>query len=313
MLQALARDSRCDPAASPRWWRRRPTSRPAARGRSRASSICPIDHRAMVHARHRRGPSGACRHGPCLAPAPGRLSSRARRGVLFGAGVDAAFHPAMAPPPMPPIAMPMSVIVASGRLRSGGTGAVMPARGASVARAMPERSTLSADQRVGAVVGRGDDGVIGLGDPDLELVHLHRAHVLPVRLHDRQRQAGNADVEGGHRRGVDDAQPHPLAGREQRRPVVARAVAVDEIGVGLARPVGDVGRLHPHPPHDRRLASVLSSPGDEADKRLLLASCSSPTSASCAGRSRRAIPGCGPTARSHARGPRRSGRSRRDR
>jgi hypothetical protein len=44
----------------------------------------------------------------------------------------------------PMLPMPMSRIVASGRARRGGTGALMPARGASVARAMPERSTDSA-------------------------------------------------------------------------------------------------------------------------------------------------------------------------
>ncbi len=43
-------------------------------------------------------------------------------------------------PPMSP--MPMSFMSASGRRRSGGTAAAMPSRGASVARAMPDRETL---------------------------------------------------------------------------------------------------------------------------------------------------------------------------
>ena len=60
-----------------------------------------------------------------------------------------AIDPPAAPPcmepwfmlSMPP--MPMSFMVAIGRGRSGGTGAVMPSRGAKVMRAIPERSTLS--------------------------------------------------------------------------------------------------------------------------------------------------------------------------
>lgn len=47
----------------------------------------------------------------------------------------------MSMPPMSPI--PMSFMVVIGRGRSGGTGALMPARGASVARAKPERSIAS--------------------------------------------------------------------------------------------------------------------------------------------------------------------------
>src|SRR3546814_2861520 len=43
---------------------------------------------------------------------------------------------------MPP--MPISFMVSVGRGRSGGTGAVIPRRGANVARAIPERSIVSA-------------------------------------------------------------------------------------------------------------------------------------------------------------------------
>ena len=88
--------------------------------------------------------------------------------------------------------------------------------------------------------------VVGLGDADLELVDGDRPHILAVGLHDRHRQAGDADVEVGLRRGVDDPQPHALAGREQAGPVVERAEAVDGEVVGRAGDVGDVGRVHPH-------------------------------------------------------------------
>ena len=50
------------------------------------------------------------------------------------------------------ISMPMSFMVASGRSRSDGTMAVIPARGASVALAMPDLSTASAT-RVKALFG----------------------------------------------------------------------------------------------------------------------------------------------------------------
>lgn len=49
--------------------------------------------------------------------------------------------PLIAPPD---ISMPISFMVSSGLARRGGTGAAIPAAGASVARAMPERSIVSA-------------------------------------------------------------------------------------------------------------------------------------------------------------------------
>ncbi len=103
---------------------------------------------------------------------------------------------------------------------------------------------------VGAVLKRTDDDVIGLGDRNLELVHLDRADVLAVGLNHGHGQTRNADVEDRHGRGVDDAQAHPLAGPEQAGPVLLRPVAVDQIGVSRAVDVQDVARVHPHgPPH----------------------------------------------------------------
>jgi hypothetical protein len=46
-------------------------------------------------------------------------------------------------PPMLLMSMPISVMVSSVRGRSGGTGATMPSRGASVARPIPDRSIAS--------------------------------------------------------------------------------------------------------------------------------------------------------------------------
>ena len=61
-----------------------------------------------------------------------------------------------------------------------------------------------------------------------------------------------------HRRAVDEAQPHLLAGREQAGPVARRRRAVHQIGVGGAADVGEIGRVHahrvPHAPVARAVA-----------------------------------------------------------
>src|SRR3546814_18886171 len=48
-----------------------------------------------------------------------------------------------------------------------------------------------------------------------------------------------ADIEDRHRRRIDDPQPHPLARIEERGPIVARTVAIDEEAVGRAVDIGD--------------------------------------------------------------------------
>src|SRR5204863_3474423 len=55
-----------------------------------------------------------------------------------------------------------------------------------------------------------------------------------------------SDIENTHRRAVDEAQAYPLARPEQSRPVGGRRLAVDEVGVGGARYVQNVGRAHAH-------------------------------------------------------------------
>src|SRR3546814_6311466 len=69
---------------------------------------------------------------------------------------------------------------------------------------------------------------------------------------------------------VDEAQAHPLARPEERGPVVARAMAVDEKGVGRTRHVRHIGWVHPHlaPVHPllERLVAARQQPGE----RLLL-------------------------------------------
>ena len=121
------------------------------------------------------------------------------------------------------------------------------------------------DERIGLRL-RLHDHVIGFGDGDLEFVDRHWPDVEAVGLDDRQFQAWNPHVEVRHRRGVDDAQPHPLAGREQRGPIVGGAMAVDQIGVGAARHVGHVGRVHPHRAPARRSLSGWSLPASRPAK-----------------------------------------------
>src|SRR6202007_1371721 len=56
----------------------------------------------------------------------------------------------------------------------------------------------------------------------------------------------DAHIEDAHRGAVDEAQAYALAGTKQCRPVGGRRLAVDEISVGGARHVEDVGRAHAH-------------------------------------------------------------------
>ncbi len=130
------------------------------------------------------------------------------------------------------------------------------------------------EDRVGAVSFGPHDHVVGLGDADAELVDRHRLDIVAVGLDHGHRQVGDAHVEDAHRRAVDEAQPHPLAGAEQRRPVGGGRAAVDQVGVGRARDIEDVGRAHPHvAPHQavghRRGEPILAGVGDKGSERAL--------------------------------------------
>lgn len=75
--------------------------------------------------------------------APLELPDMSIPGIGFDMSIPAM--PSFLPPmsPIDDMSMPMSFIVAVGRGRSGGTTATIPARGANVARAIPDRSTAS--------------------------------------------------------------------------------------------------------------------------------------------------------------------------
>ncbi|MNS77525.1 hypothetical protein D3C72_1111070 [compost metagenome] len=92
--------------------------------------------------------------------------------------------------------------------------------------------------------------VVGFGRGDAELVDADRMDVLAIGGDHGHLQAGDAHVEVGHRRAVDEAQQHLLATAEQPGPVAGRRSPVHQVGVGVRVDVGDVAGRHPHPaPH----------------------------------------------------------------
>ena len=91
-----------------------------------------------------------------------------------------------------------------------------------------------------------DDDVEGFGRGDAQLVDGHRMDVLPVGGDHRHLQSRDAHVEVGHRRAVDETQPHLFAGAEDAGPVAERGRAVHQVCVGVAVDVRKVGRRHPH-------------------------------------------------------------------
>ena len=203
-------------------------------------------HRAMVHARHRTGLRAR------------RTVPHALHGaVIHGAHVVAAHAHVL---------HGRERTLAEGR-NLGSHALTRRERGPGLARAV----NTFADERVRAHVGRRDDRIIGFGGTELELIDLDRPHVQAVRCDDRHRQARNADVEGRHGRCVDEAEPDPLAGLEQRGPVVARPMTVDQISVGRSGHVGDVSRVHPHlAPHQPLLERLILA-REQAGQALALA------------------------------------------
>ncbi len=102
------------------------------------------------------------------------------------------------------------------------------------------------EEGIGALAARFDDHVVGLGHGDAQLVDADRLDVLSVGGHHGHLQAGNADVEIAHRRGVDEAQAELFAGAEQAGPVAVRRLSVEQVGIGVAADVGEIGGTHLH-------------------------------------------------------------------
>ncbi len=91
-----------------------------------------------------------------------------------------------------------------------------------------------------------DDHVIGFRHRQANLVDRYRLDVLPVRGDHGELEAGDTEVEVAHRRAVDQAQADALAGPEQAGPVGIRGLAVEQVGVGRAADVGEIGGRHVH-------------------------------------------------------------------
>ena len=222
-----ASSSACRRAGCPARWRDAPAS---------------LRHRGHVVPRVRIGGRRGCGIGGRRAGRPwrgrgrgaGMASVPASGRHVAGCGSALAPARAIAPMscPMPPC--PMSAIVSTGRGSSVGHGARRPARAASVPAANPVRSIACAKivnaswpvgstitSKVSATAMRNSSTVTGrTGKPSAATTVIFRP--------------GNAHVEVRHRRAVDEPQPHPLARREQPRPVAGRRAAVHQVGVGVA-------------------------------------------------------------------------------
>ena len=70
------------------------------------------------------------------------------------------------------------------------------------------------EQGVSLVFLRLNNDVIGLGNANTQLIDRDRLHVIAVGLHHGHFQTGQAHIEVGHGRRVDQPQAHPLTGFE---------------------------------------------------------------------------------------------------
>ncbi|MCY1281560.1 hypothetical protein D9M70_303700 [compost metagenome] len=129
------------------------------------------------------------------------------------------------------------------------------------------------EEGVGLVAGGLHQHVVGFGHGNAELIDAHRLHWLAVGGDHRHLQAGDAHVEVGHGRAVDEAQADLLARLEQPGPVAVRRLAIEQVGVGGAAHVRKVGGAHLHfRPHlavghgsgPAVLADVIDEVGDGA-------------------------------------------------
>src|SRR3546814_19751713 len=83
-------------------------------------------------------------------------------------------------------------------------------------------------------------------------------------------QTRDAYIEDRHRRRIDDPQPAPLARSEERGPLVAPTLAIDEEAGGRAVDIGDVGRVHPHRAPRKTVLQRLILAGEQPGERLAL-------------------------------------------
>ena len=71
-----------------------------------------------------------------------------------------------------------------------------------------------------------DDHVECFGHAYAKFIHCHWMNMLPIRRYHRHPQARNSNVEIGHRRPVDDAEPDTFSRREETCPIPLGCLAV---------------------------------------------------------------------------------------
>ena len=71
-------------------------------------------------------------------------------------------------------------------------------------------------------------------------------HILAIRCDHRHWQAGDADVEEGHGRAIDDPQANALTRAEQIFQPLFWPASIGEIGIGWRADIGDVSCHHAH-------------------------------------------------------------------
>jgi len=166
--------------------------------------------------------------------------------------------------------MPMSFMVRIGRSRKKRNVARHAASRRQGSAALAGSVNRLRDDPICPLFGWPHDKIIGFSDTNLEFIDVDGLDILSVCLHDRQRKAGNTEIEVGHRRGIDDPKPHALAGGKQACPVSRSIVAIHQIGIGRSGNVGDVGRIHAHFAPIEAIGQRLILSRHQSGERLLL-------------------------------------------
>src|SRR5262249_5298265 len=104
---------------------------------------------------------------------------------------------------------------------------------------------LSEDRVCGGVY-RLNDHVICFSDRDPELIDRYRLHVIAVGLHYGHPQTRYADIEDGHRRGIDKTETNSFTRPEDSSPIGERRLSIEQIRVVRPADIENIGRTHVH-------------------------------------------------------------------
>jgi hypothetical protein len=97
------------------------------------------------------------------------------------------------------------------------------------------------------ILGRFDDYIVDFCRSHAQFVYHNRLDILPINLHHRHRETGDAHVVESHTGRVDKSQTHSLARTKQSTPVAGWRQTIHQIGVRVAGNIREIGRVHPHP------------------------------------------------------------------